>query len=597
MFSFLNKKYRLRDMPIRRKLLSVTIVVAFLVLSVSAIGFQIVTANTNQLLYTQTASSLAVISDKIASRLDNLVDVSLYVATNQEFQNNLSIVNGKDQTSARSFSRSKITSLLYRTFHSDFITMSIFPENSSSIVLGFDSLPEDKDVYERAAKAAEKAKGAVVWVPTDREDGSILLVRNIYNVKLPFLESMGMLMVRIDLDKIIESSTRDLLPLKYNLTIRQAGHLLYPRESDHAILSNTLSNDEPYAIRSAQGERYFVTRSPIHTASLDWEFMLGIPYNDVFRSLVVANALFILCLILAVIVAMLLSRRMFGSINRDISLLTSKMNQVRKGNLEPCHNPSQLGQDELGMLNRHFDEMTADFKQVIEDNYVKQLLLTQTQLKALEQQINPHFLYNVLESINWFARFGDGKRVSTMVQSLGHLLRSTLSQNEDLISLQRELDILESYLSIQRIRFPDTLRVTLHADKEALTVMIPKMSIQPLVENAIIHSLEENVGTCHIDIRVVLQNDFLQVSVENDGSEIDLDILEKLQENKVQPKGHGIGLINIDSRIKLLFGQEYGLHLENSKEHVIVSFSIPIDLGETNLLSTPTNNIVTPKES
>lgn len=84
---------------------------------------------------------------------------------------------------------------------------------------------------------------------------------------------------------------------------------------------------------------------------------------------------------------------MLSGINRDILLLIAKMNRVRKGDLQPFPNPPALGRDELGTLNRQFDKMTADFKQVIEENYIKQLLLTQTQLKALEQQINPHFLY------------------------------------------------------------------------------------------------------------------------------------------------------------------------------------------------------------
>lgn len=597
MLQLLHNNYSIRDMPIRHKLLAVTVVVALLILLVSAVGFQMVTAQTNEMLYTQTASSLAVISDKVASRLNNLVDISLYISTNQEFQSNLSVINQKSQTSARAVSRAKITSLLYRTFHSDIVTMSIFPEKSNSIVLGFDSLPEDKTVYDNALSAAAEAKGAAVWLSADRSDGSILLARKIYNMKQPFLESMGLLMFRVNLDKIVTECTQDLLPGKYSLAINQNGEPLYPREATNTVIPESLPTEVPYAIRAVQGERYFVAHSPIQTASLNWDFLLAIPYTDVFRSLVLANILFVVCLVLAVVVAMLLSRRLFGSINRDITLLTAKMNQVRKGNLEPYRTPASLGGDELGMLNRHFDEMTADFKQVIEDNYIKQLLLAQTQLKALEQQINPHFLYNVLESINWFARSGEGKQVSTMVQALGHLLRNTLSQNEDRISLRQEFDILDSYLSIQRIRFPDTLRVSLQADEEAMEVMIPKMSIQPLVENAIIHSLEENVGKCHIYVRAALTEENLLVEVENDGSQIDVNMLDNLRERKAQPKGHGIGLINIDSRIKLLFGQEYGLRLENRKQRVVVSFSIPANITENDAVQPNPQGIVTTKEN
>lgn len=576
MLQAIHQRISLRDMPIRRKLLAVTLTVALLVNLGSLGGFQLVTSQSNHMIYSQTAGSLAAVSDKISSRLNNLTEISLYIAVNREFQTSLLTLN-EELTSARYLARSSISEVLYRTFHSDIVTITVFPNNSTPIILGYESSQEDQAVYSRAQDLAAGAKGAPVWLPTGRGDGSVLLVREIRSVNEPFLEPMGLLMLRVNLDKIVKDSTADLLSGAHSITISQNGEHLYPHltEGHIPLDSSVFSGDTPYAISRRDGQMSFVTRSHIKAFRLNWDFLLSIPYDDVFRSLVAANILFILCLALAVIAAVLLSRRMLGGINRDIALLTAKMNQVRKGDLEPYRNPETLGRDELGTLNLHFDKMTADFKQVIEDNYVKQLLLTQTQLKALEQQINPHFLYNSLESINWFARSGDGKNVSAIAQALGALLRSALSQDEDRISLRQELTILESYLSIQRIRFPDTLRVQTQADEVALDALVPKMSIQPLVENAIIHSLEENIGECHISVRVSLQGDMVLVEVENDGSEIDVDIMDKLRDRKVQPKGHGIGLINIDSRLKILFGNEYGLQLKNLQDRVVVSFSIP----------------------
>lgn len=570
------KKLSLQDMPIRRKLLTVTLLVALLVLLVSLLGFQVVSAQYNRMIYTQTASSLAVISDKVVSRLNNLIETSLYIAVNQEFQRNLISINEKPSTAAQAVSRSQISGLLYRTFHNDIITITVFPKNANPIVLGMNSLPEAPEVYQRAQTLAAKAEGAAVLLPTGRSDGSILLVREIRNVKEPFLETIGLLMLRVNLGEIVESSVETLLSNEYTLSISQNEELLYPYMDGSTTASlPTFGNGLPYSIQRWQGEMFFLSRSQLRSSRYNWNFVLGIPYNDVFRSLVGVNLLFVLCLLMAVLLAMLLSRRLLDSINRDVSLLSAKMQQVRKGNLSPYQNPATLGRDELGTLNWHFDEMTADFKKVIEDNYIKELLLTQTQLKALEQQMNPHFLYNSLESINWFARSGDGKNVSAIAQALGRLLRSTLSEDQDCIPLRQELSILESYLSIQRIRFPDTLRVELVVDEAALELQIPKMSIQPLAENAIIHALEENIGECHISIHAALQDQLLQVTVKNDGSEIDVDILAKLKERQVEPKGHGIGLINIDSRIKLLFGQAYGLQLSNCGNLAVVSFQIP----------------------
>lgn len=577
MLKAIREKFRLRDMRISRKLLAVTLGVALLISTVSLGGFQLVANQSNHMIYTQTASALNAISDKIASRLNNLIDTSLYIAVNRGFQNNLSALNGKSSTSSPVLARSEITSLIYRTFHSDIITISVFPLQSSSIVLGFDFMPQDKEIYAKARTMAAQAKGAPVWLATGRSDGSVFLAKEIRSLSEPFLEPMGLLLLRVNLDKIVRESAENLLSGEYDIAISQNGEHLYPYAGEGQTAQSELAfrGDSLYAIGRQDGEMRFNVRSGIRAFNLHWDLVLSIPYNDVFRSLVVANMLFAACLMLAAVLTTLISRRMLGGINRDIRLLTDKMDRVRKGDLEPYPNPPTLGRDELGNLNRHFDEMTVDFKQVIEDNYVKELLLTQTQLKALEQQINPHFLYNSLEAVYWFSHSGECEQVASIAHALGRLLRSTLSENEDSIPLKQELGILDSYLSIQRIRFPDTLRVQMQVQKEALDALVPKMSIQPLVENAIIHSLEENIGECHISIRVALKEEMIRVEVENDGSEIDEDILNKLREKKVEPKGQGIGLINIDSRIKLLFGQEYGIRLRSLQNRVIVSFCIP----------------------
>ncbi|MDL2233933.1 sensor histidine kinase [Ruminococcaceae bacterium OttesenSCG-928-L11] len=577
------RRVHVRDMPIRHKLLAIILLVALLISMVAFGGFQLVTRTTSQMLYEQTSVSLGVISDKIAARLNNITNISLYLAVNRDFQKNLDTINEWPASAANGVARSDISSLLSHTYHSDIIAISVLPLEATPIVLGTNSSPESEAVQARARELAAEAQGAVVWLPTGRSDGSVLCAREIRNVSRPFLDSMGLLLVRVDLNKIVNECSEDLLTGSYDIAIDQDGEPLYSlTQSNPDGWEGLVSpGDSPYAIVKQGGEWYFITRCAIKAFRVSWNLLLAIPYGEIFSSLALANSLFIASLVAAVAISVLLSRRMLQSINRDVQLLSTKMNRVRQGNLTLYPNPDGLGQDELGALNRHFDQMTADFKQVLDDNYVKELLLTQTQLKALEQQINPHFLYNSLESINWFARRGEGKNVSAIAQSLGVLLRETLSVDEALIPLERELTILGSYLNIQRIRFSDTLHVHTDVDDSLYAVRIPKMSIQPLVENAIVHSLEENIGECHIWIRVALSDGLVLVEVENDGSEIDEDILEKLRNREVRSRGNGIGLINIDSRIKLLFGQEYGIALRNAAEKVIVSFRIPADTPQT----------------
>lgn len=566
------------NMSIRRKLLTIMLVSILFISCVSLGGFQLVIHNYNQMIYTQTASALNVIADKVGARLDTLMEISLNIAVNKEFQNDLATVNRQPFTAADGVARSRITSLLYSTFHSDLISISVIPYAGNPIVVGAVSSQESDAVLKRAAALAAQAKGAPVWLSTGRADASMICAREIRNVTRPFLEPMGLLLLRVDLRGIVRESTQPILSGEYDIAINQQDEPLYPyAENGEDVFDESLfDRGERYAIVRKNGGLRFVTHSDVRAFRLSWSLMLGIAYDDVFRTLVAANISFVAGLLGAAVLAMLLSRRMLAGINQSVQLLTSKMNRVQSGDLAPYPSPVNLDGDELGRLNTHFDKMTADFKQVIDDNYVKELLLAQTQLKALVQQINPHFLYNSLDSINWFARRGDGKAVSTISQALGSLLRSTISENEDLIPLRQELAILDSYLRIQRIRFPDTLKVATQIDEAALDTLIPKMSIQPLVENAIAYGLEENVGDCHIHIQVGIADQMLQVEVENDGSEIDVNIMEKLRDKTAQPKGHGIGLGNIEARIHLLFGAEYGLKLKNTQDGVNVSFRIPV---------------------
>ena len=134
---------------------------------------------------------------------------------------------------------------------------------------------------------------------------------------------------------------------------------------------------------------------------------------------------------------------------------------------------------------------------------------------------------------------------------------------------------MNNYLQIQKIRFPDLLNLVVDVDEWILEVKTPKMSIQPLVENAIIYSMEEIQDVYTVNIRIKDTGDTVTISVENDGSQIDENILEKLNNNSIKPTGHGIGLVNIDTRIKLIFGEKYGLSFSSFANHVIVSFSIP----------------------
>lgn len=568
-----------RNLPLKYKLIFITLLVSLVISWESITGLQHVINNSNKLIYEQTANSMGYLSKEIANALDTAEGISLSISVNQTLQKNIYILNNSSYLNIRSAAQKEILKVIYTNFNADVIATSVLPEASDRIVWGQNSSPESPEIIAAAKKLAREKNGSPGWLSSGRKDGSILCVRQIKRIKALSLEPLGIVMIRVNLNRIVREAARRVMGTpSYTINIHDGNVLLYPSElvESIAVFPPPLENEtNTYSIQKFADNRYFVTRIPIVTSSVNWSLTLGVPYDDLFYSVKEAKTTYIIRIITALILTVFLSGLLFREITVQFNYLLEKMRRVRSGNLEPYPFPKKNQQDELGQLNQYFDQMTADFKKVIDDNYVKELLLTQTQLKSLEQQINPHFLYNSLDTIHWFANRSGEKNISVIVQALGNLLRSSLSDKQDLIPLEEEIKVLENYLLIQKIRFPDTLSVSLEIPEETLAFLIPKMSIQPLVENAVIYGLDENIDGCRIIIRAELRQDFLHVEVENNGSEIKEDILELLKEQKVAAKRNGVGLTNIDSRIKLLFDASYGLQFKNGKNSVTVFFDIP----------------------
>ena len=306
--------------------------------------------------------------------------------------------------------------------------------------------------------------------------------------------------------------------------------------------------------------------------------MIVIPYDEIFQAIITVKNTVLVVYSLLFVIIVILAMRFARGITTPIESLNAKMKKVQFGNfeLEGEPNKDSFPMDEAGQMHRNFRIMIQRIQELITENYKKQLTIKETEFKALQAQINPHFLYNTLESINWMSKMNGQPQVSLMVESLGYLLRNSMSLNEPLIPLKREMEIVNNYIIIQKIRFEDKLEFMSDIPLEMLDVLIPKLSLQPIVENAINYALEQMLGVCKITIRAVHGPHGLALMVEDNGPGMDRKLLDDLKSGIVQPRGSGIGLRNIDERIKLLFGEAYGILIE-SERHVrtCVTLEIP----------------------
>ncbi|HEY5466082.1 MAG TPA: sensor histidine kinase, partial [Clostridia bacterium] len=223
----------------------------------------------------------------------------------------------------------------------------------------------------------------------------------------------------------------------------------------------------------------------------------------------------------------------------------------------------------VGVPIEEVEQLTSDFRQLmlridslIDEDISKQVLLADMRYKSLQQQINPHFLYNTLETVNWKAIEHGETEISVIVRSLSGLLRSAIG-GPDTITVAEDLRIAEDYITIQKIRFEERLDYVADVPAEALRGVIPHLTIQPIVENCVTHNLEKNAGVCRIRLAARIEKGQLCIVVEDNGKGIDPDHVRRVLSGQVPTSESGIGLKNIDERIKLIFGEDYGIVVEN----------------------------------
>ena len=238
--------------------------------------------------------------------------------------------------------------------------------------------------------------------------------------------------------------------------------------------------------------------------------------------------------------------------------------------------------DEIGELHRRFDKMAVHVQDLIQKNYVNELLAKDAQFKFLESQINPHFLYNTLDSINWRAKALGDKDISTMVEALGALLRVTLSHKETISTIGSELEIVRNYMSIIQVRYDDRIEFRDEVPTALYEQALPQLTLQPLVENAINYALEEIPDICTVQITGCLTPEETLLEITNNGSQFPEDLLGKLTRSEITPHGFGIGLLNIQKRLQLQFGPDFGLEFINDelRDLAIVRIHLPPKEGE-----------------
>lgn len=292
----------------------------------------------------------------------------------------------------------------------------------------------------------------------------------------------------------------------------------------------------------------------LYSRKTGWMYANVFPYTEIYGQTQSARMLLVEIIMFLALVFAFGMRGFIRSITRPLHELTQTMKVVETGDFEGARKyltPERRG-DEIGQLQREFDTMLERINELIRENYEKQLLLKDTSYRMLRAQINPHFIYNTLNTINWMVKWKKNEEVGKLIVEFGKLLRSSFAQ-DPFATVAEETESVEGYMAIQTYRYKSRADFVVEKSGTLEQYQTPRMILQPLVENSIYYGIEESLEKCTVRVAVRETEDSICYEVSDTGPGMDEETLRAARDGTIKARGNGIGLANIRERLRLLF--------------------------------------------
>lgn len=444
------------------------------------------------------------------------------------------------------------------------------------------------------AKAVAKPQDAIITGPNrhsffDTDDEVISLSREVQSYENGTFR--GVILINLNMNKITEiCNSFQEKQENFICIINDKGELVYEQQNgrerfafdekeNRQELNTALGKTKESCFRlNYRGEKYLVTRTDMKTTG--WTLVSMVPYKSVMAETMAISGVMILAVAITLIVTLLLLNRILTGVVKPLKKLEKYMVQVNPDNMD--QRMEILTDDEIGHLSMKFNQMMDRIRNLKEQVIEEQEDKRKYEIQALQAQINPHFLYNTLDSIIWMAETNDSNIVA-MTEALAKLFRISLNKGNEEISLERELEHVKNYLIIQSMRYADKFTYEISAEPGVERCRTIKLILQPIVENCIYHGIKKKRGTGKITIRAYRREQNLIIEVSDDGCGMPEEICRKILSDEIESEnisGSGIGVKNVNERIQLRFGKKYGLSY-SSEEGVgtTVTYVLPYNEG------------------
>jgi len=415
---------------------------------------------------------------------------------------------------------------------------------------------------------------------------TLMLTRPVFSVA-DYRTQLGYLMIYLD-DEYIQNLWRQisfgdttnvfLMDTDNNIIISNVSMKDYS-----GILQEHLIPDESEII-SWENENYVVTCSSLNHNR--WKLCMITPYSEVNHNASVLMGELVLMIAVIILILFLMSRYSANNMARPVISL-SKLMDTYHGYDDKTIDEHQISiykarTDEIGQMYRSYEQLEDRLNTLIQENYVKNIEKKDAELALLQSQINPHFLYNTLDSINWIALTNGQDEISEMITALSDTFRlSLMKNNSPFTELNQEIRYIQSYLVLQKFRYEDRLTYDFDLPEPLPHIFIPRFILQPIIENALKHGIGqlERGGRLKISISI---DDYTRINILNDGTNINLVKMQRLlafdpnDQTLLNFENEGYGVQNINRRIKLICGTDYGLTYTKTDSQTVCTILLPV---------------------
>jgi two-component system, sensor histidine kinase YesM len=528
-------------------------------------------------------ASQAYIIDNIDNQLKLAIKLSDWISLNKTFEKvlmNYDLDNIRTNEELMNAKSALDNTVMNSPLHQDISSIIISGKNGSDLRFGDNaSLIDKTKIYDNQLFSDSIGTGKVAYFTSIIENPSEFKEDNyVIPIVRPMLHSTYGTKIGWSFIGLKESSLSGV----YKELYKENKNPIYIIDSKGTCISTT---DKQFIGKSLEQEEfikpiiakvnsdYDITDSKDNTSLIvyskskltDWIIVQKISYGPLNEQKSVLLRMSIIIFCVSILITFIFSMFLSSNLTHPLKNILKRMRKVSKGNFEADY--SLEGDDEMGELGRGINDLAGNIHGLLEKVKQEEKEKRNLELMVLQNQINPHFLYNTLNSIKWMATVQKADGIRDIVSALGRLLMNISKEKSEEISIRKELSLTEDYIFIQNIRYNGKIKTNYFIDDESfLDYKIVKFTLQPVVENAIFHGIEPKREAGDIKIGITEEEDCLILYIEDDGVGIEKEDIQKIlnTEKKNVNKGlSGIGIKNVDERLKLFYGEEFGLSIDS----------------------------------